>query len=599
MGDDRAKRKVKDNIINMMNSNRLEEAKFLIDEYFTKIPDDWEIYSIKANMNFMEKKFNEAEKVLREGMKLAPNNLDIMYNIAYLYENTPLKCLPLALNYYKRCLEIVKDESLKDKINTSINNIENAILKITDENKKPLVSIVVLAYNHLKYTKLCIESIYKYTSHIKFELITVNNGSSDGTETYFNSLPNDKKIRIVNNVGPVDGFNVGIECAEGKYTAAIGNDFILTENWLDNLITCIESDEFIGMVSPGANIVSNFQSIECKYKSIDEMHEFAKNYNESNPKKWEERIRLLPCVLMCKTNFLKSIHGYDPRFYFGEFADDDISIRIRRAGYKLIYAGDTFVHHGGSITTGKEHVEKRSLDVSKKVFIDKYKMDNHIEITFNPQIIRMIDYKLEEKTIDDVTDTVNIFGINTYCGGTTLQIKNKLKSIGVEKIKIVSFTEEQKYIEDLKTISDEIYYSPIEKVEDYIIGKSFDFIIYEGGADYAENIDTIISTLRKHLKKDGKFIFAINNKAYYGNLFYADDYEQTLYNRGNKVSYLNLHKVVEALSRNNFNNIKIDRFIPYYREDIVNNLIASFSGNEREQVKANIVTTKFIISCNV
>lgn len=54
-------------------------------------------------------------------------------------------------------------------------------------------SLVVLAYNQLAYTKLCMDSIYKYSNDVDFEVITVNNGSSDGTREYFNSLPNEKK----------------------------------------------------------------------------------------------------------------------------------------------------------------------------------------------------------------------------------------------------------------------------------------------------------------------------------------------------------------------------------------------------------------------
>ncbi len=57
----------------------------------------------------------------------------------------------------------------------------------------PLVSIVVLAYNQLEYTKQCIESISRYTSHIDYELITVDNGSSDGTREYFNGLPHARR----------------------------------------------------------------------------------------------------------------------------------------------------------------------------------------------------------------------------------------------------------------------------------------------------------------------------------------------------------------------------------------------------------------------
>ena len=65
-----------------------------------------------------------------------------------------------------------------------------------DETVFPLVSLVVLAYNNVKYTRECVESIYRHSSQLNFELITVNNGSTDGTEEYFSSLPHKKKGQL-------------------------------------------------------------------------------------------------------------------------------------------------------------------------------------------------------------------------------------------------------------------------------------------------------------------------------------------------------------------------------------------------------------------
>lgn len=584
------KREIKDYIISLVESNHLEEAKEFIDEYRTKVPDDAEIYSIMAVIYINENKINEAEQILREGLKIQNDNLDLMYNLAYLYEFSELKCLPLALNYYKRAFCYSKDEEFRANLLIIINKIKNQLITV-EENNKPRVSIVILAYNQLEYTKKCIESIYQYTSHINFELITVNNGSFDDTKKYFDSLQNTKKINIVNNVRPVDGFNAGIELAEGKYTACICNDFIFTENWLDNLLKCIESDESIGFVSPGANKVSNYQQIECNYNSIEEMQKFAKGYNISDPKKWEERVKLLPCVLLCKTELLKDIVGFDPRFYFGEFADDDISIRIRRAGYKLIYSRDTFVHHGGSVTTREDHIKNNSMEISKKIFINKFNIDSWIEASFSPEIVDVVNLKNK--------DNIDILGINTFCGGTPLQVKNRLKTIDVTSVKITNITENKKYVEDLKTVSNEVYYSNIIDVENCIGNSKFDFIIYESGLDNVNNIREIIDKLKKHLNKDGQFIFTINNEAYFKNLFYADKYEQTLYSDDFKVSYLNLNKTIEILSSNDFYNIKIDRIILPFNERLVTNLVNVVPIDNQEEFKKNIVTFKFIISCEL
>ena len=91
----------------------------------------------------------------------------------------------------------------KDNAKRNQSEILERAIKMHDmvrENKKKefkyKVSIIVTAYNKLEYTKAAIESIYKYTDFSKgeVELITKNNGSTDGTQEYFESLPNKKKI---------------------------------------------------------------------------------------------------------------------------------------------------------------------------------------------------------------------------------------------------------------------------------------------------------------------------------------------------------------------------------------------------------------------
>lgn len=581
------KKEVKEHIINLVNCNKLKEAKELITEYDQKVKDDVDIISVMSIIYINEGKYNEAEQLIRGGLKLESNNFDLMYNLAYLYENTNLKCLPLALSYFKRCINITENEELRKELLDTVNSIKTELTTVADSNR-PLVSIVLLAYNQLEYTKACIESIYKYTSSIEIELITVNNGSFDNIKVYFDSLPNKKKVNIVNNVRPVDGFNAGIEIAEGKYTACVCNDFIFTENWLNNLLKCIESDESIGFVSPGANYISNYQRIDSKYNSISEMQEFARNYNVSDPSKWEERIRLLPCVLLCRSDLLKNIGGYDPRFYYGEFADDDISFRIRRLGYKLIYAGDTFTYHAGSITTGIDHVENKSLQVSKEIFMNKYHIDPHVEAMFNISIVEKVNYKHKED--------ISILGINTFCGGTPLQIKNRFRRIDSNSVIITSLTENNIYVEDLKTVSDEVYHINSDGLKAYLLNKKFDIIIYENGIDNVSNINDTINTLKNCLNNGGQLIITLNNEAYYQNLFYIDNYERSLYTSGYKTSYLNINKTINMLS-SKFVSITIDRHVPIYDVEVVNNLVKVMPPERQKEFQNNIITYKFVISC--
>ncbi|MCM3626398.1 glycosyltransferase [Paenibacillus glycanilyticus] len=341
---------------------------------------------------------------------------------------------------------------------------------------QPFVSVVILAYNHSEITKRCIDSLLLHTPLESNELILVNNGSSDGTQAYFDSIPGARAIHLPQNIGPVNGFNVGMDNARGKYIALISNDMILTAGWLPNLITCIESDSRIGFVSPGANYVSNFQQINLPFQTLEEMQLQAKAYNVSDPGKWEERIRLMPVILFSLTERLREIGGYDSRFYYGEFGDDDISYRYRRAGYKLIYAGDTFIFHHGSVTTGIDQQQNNSLQVSRQIFFRKYGIDSWAEGLPNMQLVEALQSRWMPKA------SVSLLAINCCIGATPLAFKTFLKQRGAEEVRLTSLASEEKYMTDLRTVSDRtLYYETMSDIELLLAGEQFDYILFEHG----------------------------------------------------------------------------------------------------------------------
>ncbi len=415
-----------------------------------------------------------------------------------------------------------------------------------------LVSIVVLAYNKLEYTRQCIESIYQYTpDSISYELIVVNNGSTDGTRDYFDSLPYAKPIHLEQNVGPVNGFNAGMEAAAGKYVACICNDFILTTNWLDNLLACIESDRNIGFVSPGANYISNYQQIRGDYRTLAEMQEFAKAYNVSDPRKWEERVRLLPCVLMVRRDILDEVGLFDPVFYFGEFADDDLSFRIRRAGYKLIFARDTFVYHFGSVTTGVEQRENNSLGISRGIFLQKYGIDVWADAIFDPFLVDTVSYEPKPE--------VRILAINPACGATPLQIKNKYREQGSGKVSITSITDKMTYYEDLQTVSDRVILGNVNFPKAALGAESFDVIFLGPHVEQFEHIEQLFADFKTMLRPGGQIICALSNASYHQTV--ADMLYPTVQTAELRQVFVNRVKFMQMLQQLGFEQIEATPFM--------------------------------------
>ncbi|MGL5314590.1 MAG: glycosyltransferase family 2 protein, partial [Peptostreptococcaceae bacterium] len=187
-----------------------------------------------------------------------------------------------------------------------INKIKNYPYSLNNKADKVQIndihytSIVILTYNQLEYTRLCIESIRKFTPKGRYELIIIDNNSTDETVSWLNSQ--DDLIVIMNdkNYGVPKGYNQGIKEANGENILLLNNDVIVTPNWLHNLDLALWSDSQIGAVSCLSNYVSNAQRIEVDYDDITSMLDFSKVFNVSDKSKYELRGRLIGFCLLIK-----------------------------------------------------------------------------------------------------------------------------------------------------------------------------------------------------------------------------------------------------------------------------------------------------------
>lgn len=454
----------------------------------------------------------------------------------------------------------------------------------------PLVSVVILAYNNLDYTKLCIESLYKNSSHLDFELITINNGSTDGTREFFNSLANQKKISIAENCGVDKAFNKGLQLADGKFIVFISNDLVLTPNWLDNLLECIQSDEKIGMVVPVCNFSSNFQQVSLSYANMEELFEAAKKYNRCDPKKWEERLRLITYSFVAKTDLLKKLGGFDEIYNPYEFDDDDLSFRIRREGYKLILARDTYIHHFGSITKRDYHVTKYLRERNRRIFSSRFGVDAWDDTNIDFEILNLVDFNKKEK--------VNILGIGFRCGGTVLQAKNRFRENGCMDVKLWGLTEDEKYLPDLQTIYEQVVYDRVENIFTIYKNIKFDCIMIDYELENLEDPELFLKRIPSILTEYGQMIFKISNQIFYRNMVNILNGIPDLEDKNNPVSrYLNLDKLIKVLKKYGYQQIKYVMQKEEIPEEYISviDILTSVSQIENKDMLDDMLSAKKII----
>ena len=212
-----------------------------------------------------------------------------------------------------------------------------------------LTSIVILTYNQLQYTRLCVESILRYTDE-PIELVFVDNASSDGTVDYLRTVPGAKLIANSENRGFPAGVNQGIGAAAGQNVLLLNNDVVVTTGWLDRLLQALYSGPNVGLVGPVSNNVSGPQQIRARYDDLARLDGFAWEHGKVNDGRYFPTDRLVGFALLIRREVIPRIGLFDERFGIGCFEDDDFCRRAAAAGYQLLIASDAFLHHFGSQT---------------------------------------------------------------------------------------------------------------------------------------------------------------------------------------------------------------------------------------------------------
>ena len=272
-----------------------------------------------------------------------------------------------------------------DKVRERNNGIIRLCDELRGEEKLPLeetsdkpfdITIYMATYNQLELTKLCLDSIFRNTGDVSYELYLIDNGSSDGTYEYFKNDHRIKLIRLEENTGLLLALHIFYESGldNGKFWMYMNNDVVVTPRWASNMLRCIKSDPRIASVLPATNRTAPSACIQppLGLYDVEDVQDFGERYNVSNPNMWQDWLIYYGFVLLARPSVRRKIGYHEDCFYFSfYYSDGDIILSQIRAGYRAVQARDTYIHHFDGGHTVLQN-RRAMLAAGEKQFFNKY-----------------------------------------------------------------------------------------------------------------------------------------------------------------------------------------------------------------------------------
>lgn len=201
-----------------------------------------------------------------------------------------------------------------------------------------LFSIVIPTYNRLSQLKLALQSIFNQDLD-DYEVIVVDDGSTDGTEQYLKSLATPKlKLIRQNNKGPATARNAGIEIAQGKYIAFTDDDCTVPVNWLRSFRNIFETNkaDIIGGAVKNSNKKNIFSEVSQHITNF--FVEYLNQEGKASPFLTSNNIAY-------RADVLKKVGGFDERFRKAGGEERALNWKILSTSGKSVYAPDILVDH--------------------------------------------------------------------------------------------------------------------------------------------------------------------------------------------------------------------------------------------------------------
>jgi len=260
---------------------------------------------------------------------------------------------------------------------------------VFEATAQPKVSVIVPVYNQLHFTSACLQSLVSVQNRIDFEIIVVDDCSSDETRAWLKLCRGIRFLRNRKNLGFIRTCNRGARAAKGRWLVFLNNDTRVTDGWLDALIDTFVEFPSAGIV--GGRLIFADGTLQ-EAGGIVFRDASGWNYGRGGePDRPEfnflsEADYVSGACLAIERERFAELGGFDTYYVPAYYEDTDLCFRVRESGLKVFYQPTSTVIHfeGGTSGTDESTGIKQHQAVNREKFLTRWR-ETLQEYPENPQ----------------------------------------------------------------------------------------------------------------------------------------------------------------------------------------------------------------------
>lgn len=245
-----------------------------------------------------------------------------------------------------------------------------------EDHEAPLVSVIIPVFNQIRHTACCLASISKNMPENSFEIIVVDDGSTDETERLIGSIPNLRYVRNKANIGFLRSCNKGAGQARGRFILFLNNDTQVLPGWLDELVSAFSRVTRVGIC--GSKLIYPSGHLQEAGSNLKKNGTVELVGLDDDPEKpcynfLREVDHCSAASLLVEKGLFERLGGFDEAYAPAYFEDADLSMRVRGIGKRVVYQPSSVVVHHLSVTTNQVDGDKaRQIERNRKTYLKRW-----------------------------------------------------------------------------------------------------------------------------------------------------------------------------------------------------------------------------------